>query len=209
MQRRKEEKDMRNTKPVWKTSRRLGFSILETGEELKRRSYGPGQHGNDRKKKPSEYGKQLIEKQKLRHMYGVNEKQFRRLFRLAQKSKGVTGLTFMHILESRLDNVCYRLGFARTRRGARQLVNHNHVLVNGKRANIPSMLLKVNDIVSIKPGHELKVVKEALEVNKNPVAWVEVDADKLQGKLIRMPERNELPRDISEAQIVEYYNRLL
>ena len=192
-----------------KKSRRLEISILENGKEFKKRKYGPGQHGNDRKKKPSEYGKQLIEKQKLRNMYGVSEKQFRRLFKIAKKSKDVTGLAFMHILESRLDNVVYRLGFARTRKGARQIVSHNHILLNGQRANIPSMLVKIDDVVSIKPGHELKVIKESLEANKNSCAWVEVDADKLSGKLIRFPERNELPKDINEAQIVEYYNRLL
>lgn len=200
---------MRDRSSTWKKSRRLEFSILENGKEFKKRKYGPGQHGNDRKKKPSEYGKQLIEKQKLRHMYGVSEKQFRRLFKIAKKSKDVTGLAFMHILESRLDNVVYRLGFARTRKGARQIVSHNHILLNGQRANIPSMLVKIDDVVSIKPGHELKIIKESLEANKNSCAWVEVDADKLSGKLIRFPERNELPKDINEAQIVEYYNRLL
>lgn len=200
---------MRDRSSTWKKSRRLEFSILENGKEFKKRKYGPGQHGNDRKKKPSEYGKQLIEKQKLRHMYGVSEKQFRRLFKIAKKSKDVTGLAFMHILESRLDNVVYRLGFARTRKGARQIVSHNHILLNGQRANIPSMLVKIDDVVSIKPGHELKVIKESLEANKNSCAWVEVDVDKLSGKLIRFPERNELPKDINEAQIVEYYNRLL
>ncbi len=200
---------MRDRSSTWKKSRRLEFSILENGKEFKKRKYGPGQHGNDRKKKPSEYGKQLIEKQKLRNMYGVSEKQFRRLFKIAKKSKDVTGLAFMHILESRLDNVVYRLGFARTRKGARQIVSHNHILLNGQRANIPSMLVKIDDVVSIKPGHELKVIKESLEANKNSCAWVEVDADKLSGKLIRFPERNELPKDINEAQIVEYYNRLL
>lgn len=200
---------MRDRSSTWKKSRRLEFSILENGKEFKKRKYGPGQHGNDRKKKPSEYGKQLIEKQKLRHMYGVSEKQFRRLFKIAKKSKDVTGLAFMHILESRLDNVVYRLGFARTRKGARQIVSHNHILLNGQRANIPSMLVKIDDVVSVKPGHELKVIKESLEANKNSCAWVEVDVDKLSGKLIRFPERNELPKDINEAQIVEYYNRLL
>ncbi len=200
---------MRDRSSTWKKSRRLEFSILENGKEFKKRKYGPGQHGNDRKKKPSEYGKQLIEKQKLRHMYGVSEKQFRRLFNIAKKSKDVTGLAFMHILESRLDNVVYRLGFARTRKGARQIVSHNHILLNGQRANIPSMLVKIDDVVSVKPGHDLKVIKESLEANKNSCAWVEVDADKLSGKLIRLPERNELPKDINEAQIVEYYNRLL
>ena len=124
---------MRYTGSTWKKSRHLGFSILETEKEFSKRRYGPGQHGNDRKKKASEYGKQLLEKQKLRTMYGVNERQFRRLFMLALKSKEVTGFAFMKLLESRLDNLVYRMGFARTRRAARQLVNHGHVLVNGKK----------------------------------------------------------------------------
>ena len=126
----------RYTGADWKLSRRLNFSILETGKELAKRPYGPGQHGNDRKKKPSEYGRQLIEKQKLRLMYGVNERQFRRLFLMASSSKEVTGIAFMRILESRLDNLVYRMGFARTRRAARQLVNHGHILVNGKKVDI-------------------------------------------------------------------------
>ena len=123
---------MRYTGSDWKRSRRLGFSTLETNKELAKRPYGPGQHGANRKKKMSEYGKQLTEKQKLRQMYGVNERQFRRLFMLALKSKEVTGFAFMKLLESRLDNLVYRMGFARTRRGARQLVNHGHIQVNGQ-----------------------------------------------------------------------------
>ena len=128
----------RYTDSVWKKSRHLGFSVLETGEELKKRPYGPGQHGQDRKRKPSEYGVQLLEKQKLRNLYGVNERQFRRLFVLAKKEPTVTGLAFFRILESRLDNLVYRMGFARTRAAARQLVNHGHVTVNGKKVDIPS-----------------------------------------------------------------------
>ena len=118
---------MRYTGSDYKRSRRLGFSVLETGKELSKRAYGPGQHGNSRKRKPSEYGKQLIEKQKLEQMYGVNERQFRRLFMLARKSNEVTGIAFFRILESRLDNLVYRMGFARTRRAARQLVNRDFV----------------------------------------------------------------------------------
>ena len=125
---------MRYTGSDWKRSRRLGFSTLETGKELSKRPYGPGQHGANRKKKLSEYGKQLVEKQKLRQMYGVNERQFRRLFMIALASKGVTGEEFMKLLESRLDNLVFRMGFARTRRGARQLVNHGHIEVAARYA---------------------------------------------------------------------------
>ena len=200
---------MRYTGSDYKRSRRLGFSTLETGKELSKRSYGPGQHGNGRKRKPSEYGKQLIEKQKLEQMYGVNERQFRRLFMLARKSDEVTGIAFFRILESRLDNLVFRMGFARSRRAARQLVNHGHITVNGKKVDIPSYLCKVNDVIAIKEGHDLKVVKASLESKPASVGYVKVDAEKLSGTFVRVPERNELPRDINEAQVIEYYNRML
>ena len=200
---------MRYTGSDYKRSRRLGFSTLETGKELSKRSYGPGQHGNGRKRKPSEYGKQLIEKQKLEQMYGVNERQFRRLFMLARKSDEVTGIAFFRILESRLDNLVFRMGFARSRRAARQLVNHGHITVNGKKVDIPSYLCKVNDVIAIKEGHDLEVVKASLESKPASVGYVKVDAEKLSGTFVRVPERNELPRDINEAQVIEYYNRML
>ena len=201
---------MRYTGSDWKRARRLGFSTLENGKELAKRPYGPGQHGNTRRKKNSEYGKQLIEKQKLRQMYGVNERQFRRLFMLALSSKEVTGIAFMKLLESRLDNLVYRMGFARTRRGARQLVNHGHIEVNGKKLDIPSALLTVGDVVSVRENSkDLKVIKESLETVGTKVGWVEVDAEKLSGKYVREVERKELPQDITESQIVEYYNRKL
>ena len=200
---------MRYTGSDYKRSRRLGFSVLETGKELAKRPYGPGQHGNGRKKKPSEYGKQLIEKQKLEQMYGVNERQFRRLFNLALKSDEVTGIAFFRILESRLDNLVFRMGFARTRRAARQLVNHGHITVNGAKVDIPSYLCKVGDKIAIKEGHDLAVVKASLESKPASVGYVKVDAEKLSGEFLRMPERNELPKDINEAQVIEYYNRML
>ena len=200
---------MRYTGSDYKRSRRLGFSVLETGKELSKRAYGPGQHGNGRKRKPSEYGKQLIEKQKLEQMYGVNERQFRRLFMLARKSNEVTGIAFFRILESRLDNLVYRMGFARTRRAARQLVNHGHITVNGKKVDIPSYLCSVGDKIAIKEGHDLAVVKASLESKPASVGYVKVDANKLEGTFVRVPERNELPRDINEAQVIEYYNRML
>ncbi len=200
---------MRYTGSDYKRSRRLGFSTLESGKELAKRPYGPGQHGNDRKKKPSEYGKQLLEKQKLEQMYGVNERQFRRLFILAKKSEEVTGLAFFRILESRLDNLVYRMGFARTRRAARQLVNHGHITVNGNKVDIPSYLCSVGDTIAIKEGHDLAIVKASLESKPASVGYVKVDAEKLSGTFVRVPERSELPMDINEAQVIEYYNRLL
>jgi len=201
---------MRYTGSDWKRSRRLGFSTLETNKELSKRPYGPGQHGADRKKKPSEYGKQLVEKQKLRQMYGVNERQFRRLFMIALKSKEVTGFAFMKLLESRLDNLVYRAGFARTRRGARQLVNHGHIIVNGKKVDIPSYLCQLNDVISLKEtSKDLKVVKESLASLSTKVGWVKVDEEKLEATYTREPERKELTSQITESQIVEYYNRKL
>ncbi|MFA5421227.1 MAG: 30S ribosomal protein S4 [Bacilli bacterium] len=201
---------MRFTGSDYKRSRHLGFSTLETGEELRKRSYGPGQHGNSRKRKPSEYGKQLIEKQKLRHMYGVNERQFRRLFTMATKSSEITGIAFFRILESRLDSLVFRMGFSRTRRGAKQLVNHGHVTVNGKKVDISSYLCSVNDIIAIRESsRSMKVIKEALDSKPASVGYVKVDSAKFEGIFLRVPERNELPADINEAQVIEYYNRLL
>jgi small subunit ribosomal protein S4 len=197
----------RYTGPSWKQSRRLGYSVLGTEKELAKRPYGPGQHGKDRKKKPSEYGKQLIEKQKLRFTYGVSEKQFRRFFMLAKKEKGVvTGTAFMQILESRLDNLVYRLGFAVTRRAARQLVNHGHVTVNGKKVNIASYLCKPGDVIAVKG---LAIVKASVESATIVPAYVSVDKEKLEGKFERLPERSELTKAIDESSIVEYYNKML
>jgi small subunit ribosomal protein S4 len=194
----------------WKRSRRLGFSTLETGKELARRPYGPGQHGQGRKKKPSEFGKQLLEKQKLRFTYGVNERQFKRLFLRALKSKEVTGLAFMQILESRLDNIVYRLGFAKTRKAARQLVNHGHVQVNGKKVDVASYLVELNDLVGIREkSQSLIAIKASLESNASTLGYFTVDKAKLVGSMTRLPLRSELSQDINEAQIVEYYNRRL
>ena len=199
----------RYTQSTWKKSRHLNFSVLETGDELKKRPFGPGQHGQDRKRKASEYGVQLLEKQKLRNLYGINERQFRRLFILAKKDPTVTGLAFFRILESRLDNLVYRMGFARTRAGARQLVNHGHILVNGKKCDIASRLCQVGDVISLKEESPLKVVREAMESKPASVGYVSVDAEKFTGTFTRLPERNELPLDINESAIIEYYNRKL
>jgi small subunit ribosomal protein S4 len=197
--------------PTWKVSRRLGYSTLETGKELAKRPYAPGQHGNDRRKKQSEYGQQLTEKQKLRMTYGVSERQFQRLFMIAKADKHtVTGLAFMRILESRLDNLVFRFGFARTRRQARQLVNHGHVLVNGKKVDIPSYLVKVGDKVTLTDSaKKFALVADAMKNQVSTVPYVSVDKEKLEGTLTRQPERNELTAEIDEAQIVEYYNRKL
>ncbi len=198
----------RYTGPQWKKSRRLGFSTLETGKELAKRPYAPGQHGQKRKK-PTEYGLQLAEKQKVRHMYGVNEKQFRNTFFRASKMEGITGYNFFCLLESRLDNVVYRLGFATTRRQARQLVNHGHILLNGVKTDIASCQVKVGDVVEVKEkSKNLAIIKASLENRVHTPAFVEVDETKMSGKFTRLPERSELNQEINESLIVEYYNRL-
>jgi small subunit ribosomal protein S4 len=198
----------RYTGPSWKLSRRLGISLSGTGKELEKRPYAPGQHGPNQRKKLSEYGLQLQEKQKLRHMYGVNERQFRNLFDKAGKLSGKHGENFMVLLESRLDNVVYRLGLARTRRAARQLVNHGHILVDGSRVDIPSYRLTAGQTISLREkSRNLEVVKEAIEVNNFVPDYLTFDADALTGTFTRLPERSELPAEINEALIVEFYSR--
>ena len=198
----------RYTGPSYKKARHVGFSISETGKELARRPYGPGQHGNDRKGKLSDYGTQLKEKQKVRFMYGLNEKQFRKTFNEAGKMAGIHGENFLKLLESRLDNLVYRLGFSTTRRGARQLVNHGHVTVNGKKVDIPSYRCKPGDVIAIKENSkDHKAVKEALEKTTKRVEFVTFDENKLSGTYVRYPERSELNMDINESLIVEFYNK--
>jgi small subunit ribosomal protein S4 len=193
----------RYTGSSWKISRRLGISLSGTGKELEKRPYAPGQHGPNQRKKLSEYGLQLQEKQKLRHMYGVTERQFRNLFDKAGKLGGVHGENFMVLLESRLDNVVYRLGLARTRRAARQLVNHGHIMVDGARVDIPSFRLKAGQTISLREkSRNLDVVKEAIEVNNFVPDFLTFDADKLEGTFTRLPERSELPAEINEKSFL-------
>ena len=198
----------RYTGPAYKKSRRYGFSTLENGKDLAKRPYAPGQHGAVRRKKISEYGIQLQEKQKIRFMYGLNEKQFRRLFDRASKLKGVHGENFLKLLESRLDNLVYRMGFAPTRRAARQLVNHGHITVNGKKVDIPSFRVKVGSTIALKEeSKDHKAVKAALEKAIKRPEFVTFDESKLEGTYVRLPERSELNPEINESLIVEYYNR--
>ena len=198
----------RYTGPAYKKSRRLGFSTLENGKDLARRPYAPGQHGNDRKKKSSEYGVQLQEKQKVRFMYGLTEKQFHKVFEKAQKMEGIAGENLLVLLESRIDNLVYRLGMARTRRGARQVVNHGHILVNGKKVDIPSYIVKPGDVISVKENSlNHPAIVSSLEEKTVVPAYLEFDAKKLTGKYVRFPERSELNSEINEQLIVEFYNR--
>lgn len=196
----------RYTGSTWKVSRRLNYSVSETGKELKRRPYAPGQHGQ-RRSKLSDYGVQLQEKQKVRFTYGVSEKQFHKTFVEAGKLTGKHGENFLRLLESRLDNVVYRLGFARTRSQARQLVNHGHILVDGKKVDIASYRLKPGQKVALKDASkDLVIVKEALEAQFAHVDYVSLDENKV-GTFARYPERNEFLNDINEQLIVEFYNR--
>ncbi len=198
----------RYTGPNYKKARRVMFSILESGKELAKRPYGPGQHGRTRRRKLSDYGTQLLEKQKVRFMYGLNERQFRKTFEEAAKLKGVLGEDFLKLLESRLDNLVYRIGFANTRRAARQLVNHGHITVNGKKVDIPSYRVKAGEVISLKESSkEHLAVKLALEKQTNRVEYISFDENKMQATYLRMPERSELSADINESLIVEFYNR--
>ena len=198
----------RYTKSSYRVSRRLGFSTLETGEELARKPYAPGAHGSKKAKKLSNYGVQLQEKQKVRFMYGLNEKQFRKTFEDAGKMKGVHGENLFKLLESRLDNLVYRIGFATTRRGARQLVNHGHIIVNGKKVDIPSYRCVPGDVITLKESDkELAIVKSSLEALSKRVEFITYDEAKMTATFVRYPERTELNGEINESLIVEFYNR--
>ncbi|MFB7638125.1 30S ribosomal protein S4 [Peribacillus butanolivorans] len=198
----------RYTGPSWKLSRRLGISLTGTGKELEKRPYAPGQHGPNQRRKISEYGIQLQEKQKLRHMYGITERQFRTMFDRAGKLKGVHGENFMVLLESRLDNLVYRLGLARTRRQARQLVNHGHITVNGSRVDIPSYKVALGQTISVREkSRNFSIIKESVEATNFVPDFLTFDAEKLEGTFTRLPERSELPAEINEALIVEFYSR--
>lgn len=198
----------RYTGPAYKKSRRVGISTLETGKDLVKRPYGPGQHGNGRKGKLSNYGVQLVEKQKIRFTYGISEKQLKKTFEKAGKLNGIHGENMLKLLESRLDNIVYRMGIASTRRASRQFVNHGHVNVNGKKVDIPSYQVKPGDVISVRENSkEHKAMKETLEnINRN-VEYVSFDKNKLEGTYLRYPERSELSQDINESLVVEFYNK--
>lgn len=193
-----------------KKSRRLNFSLLENENEFnsgKKRRYAPGQHGAKRKKL-SGYGEQLQEKQKMMYLYGLNDRQFRRTFQIAKHIKGALTLNLFIVLESRLDNLVFRMGFAPTRRAARQLVNHGHILVNDKKVDIPSFVVKLNDVIEVMAkSKKLFIVEEG---SKNAVyKFVDSDLKTKKGKFTRFPERNELPEEINESYVVEWYKRLV
>ena len=199
----------RYTGPNNKQARRVSFSILENGKDIAKRPYGPGQHGKDKKRKPSNYAIQLNEKQKVRFMYGVSEKHFKKLVNDSAKMKGVHGENLLILLESRLDNLVYRAGFATTRRGARQLVNHGHITVNGKKVDIPSYRVKPGDVIAIKENSaDHKGIEIALANKIKRVDFINYDEAKRTATYVRYPERSELNAEINESLIVEFYSRV-
>ena len=194
--------------PKQKLARRFGEPIFGPSKSLDRKPYGPGQHGNSRRRKESEYAVQLKEKQKAKYTYGLLERQFRNLFEKAARKKGVTGENLLKFLEARLDNVVFRLGFARTRRQARQLVTHGHIMVNDRVSGIPSHMLRPGDIVEVRPkSKNASAIQEAVERNRRSYPHLEVDRGRLVGKFLDYPEREDIPENIREQLIVELYSK--
>ncbi|WP_026966235.1 30S ribosomal protein S4 [Algoriphagus terrigena] len=199
----------RYTGPKAKISRRFGEAIEGHSKALQKKNHPPGQHGRGRRKKQSEYAIQLSEKQKAKYIYGVLERQFAKMFDIASRKSGITGETLLQLLEARLDNTVYRLGIAPTRRGARQLVSHKHVLVNGEVVNIPSYTLKPGDVVSVRErSKSLEAITSSLAgkaANRYP--WLEWDNASLTGKFVSVPGRDDIPENIKEQLIVELYSK--
>ena len=200
----------RYTGPTTRISRRFGQFILGSGKAYERRSYPPGQHGPKLRRKVSEYATGLNEKQKLRYIYGLLERQFRNTYHGAEQKKGVTGETLLQMLESRLDNIAYKMGFGASRSEARQIVRHNAILVNGKRVNIPSYQLRPGDVVEVaaKAKEHLRI-KAALEATsgRGYPEWLEVDTATLKGTFKSLPQRSDLPSTINESLVVELYSK--
>ena len=199
----------RYTGPKTKIARKFGEAIFGEDKILAKRNFPPGQHGQNRRRKVSEYGTQLREKQKVKYMYGVLERQFRNLFDKAARTKGITGEVLLQLLESRLDNVVYRLGIAPTRPAARQIVLHKHVTVNGKVVNIPSYQVKPGDVVAVREkSKSLEVIDDALSgFNHSKYPWIEWDERVKGGKFLHMPDRADIPENIKEQLIVELYSK--
>ncbi len=194
--------------PKQKVARRFKEPIFGPSKALERKLYPPGQHGQGRRSRESEYAVQLKEKQKARYTYGLQERQFRNLFKKASRKKGVTGENLLKFLEARLDNTVFRLGFARTRRQARQLVNHGHIMVNGQIVNIPSAQLRPGDMISVRPrSRSMRPIVESVLQNRRTFAWLEVDRGDLRGKMLDMPAREDIPENIREQLIVELYSK--
>ena len=195
--------------PKSKIARKFGEAIFGTDKSLEKKNYPPGQHGLMRKrKKVSEYGTQLLEKQKAKAIYGIQEKQFRRTFEEAARGGGITGENLLRILECRLDNVVYRLGIAPTRAAARQLVSHRHITVNGAVVNIPSYQLRSGDVVGVREkSKSLEVIQESLSGGRSRYSWLEWEGSQMSGKFLQKPDRADIPENIKEQLIVELYSK--
>jgi len=195
--------------PKAKIARKFGEPIEGQSKVLQKKNYPPGMHGRGRRKKQSEYAIQLMEKQKAKYIYGILERQFAKMFNIASRKKGVTGENLLQLLEARLDNTVYRLGIAPTRRGARQLVSHKHILVNGELVNIPSYTLKPGDMVAVRErSKSLEAITESLRGRAaNRYSWLEWDGSSLSGKFVSIPVREDIPENIKEQLIVELYSK--
>ncbi|SFU32053.1 small subunit ribosomal protein S4 [Pustulibacterium marinum] len=199
----------RYTGPKTKIARKFGEAIFGDDKSFEKRNYPPGQHGNNRRRgKKSEYAIQLMEKQKAKYTYGILERQFRNLFEKANSSKGVTGEVLLQLCESRLDNVVYRMGVSPSRRGARQLVSHRHITVNGEIVNIPSYRLKAGDVVGVREkSKSLEVITNSLAANSTVYEWITWNTEKKEGTFVAIPERLQIPENIKEQLIVELYSK--
>lgn len=199
----------RYTGPKTKIARKFGEAIFGDDKSFEKRNYPPGQHGNNRRRgKKSEYAVQLMEKQKAKYTYGILERQFRNIFEKANRSKGVTGEVLLQLCESRLDNVVYRLGISPSRRGARQLVSHRHITVNGDIVNIPSYTLKAGDVIGVREkSKSLQVIEDSLAANSSVYEWITWNNEKLEGTYVSVPERIQIPENIKEQLIVELYSK--
>ena len=199
----------RYTGPKSKIARKFGEPIFGDDKALEKRNYPPGQHGaNKRRGKQSEYALQLKEMQKAKYTYGILERQFRKLFEKSQRSKGITGEVLLQLCESRLDNVVYRLGISPSRSGARQLVSHRHITVNGEIVNIPSFLLKEGDVVGVREkSKSLTAIESSLAAKSNVYEWLSWNQETLEGRFVTVPERIQIPENINEQFIVELYSK--
>ena len=199
----------RYTGPKTKIARKFGEAIFGEDKSFEKRNYPPGQHGNNRRRgKKSEYAIQLMEKQKAKHTYGILERQFRNLFKKATASQGITGEVLLQLCKSRLDNVVYRMGLSRSRRGARQLVSHRHITVNGEIVNIPSYNLKAGDVVAVREkSKSLEAINNALSNSSQVYEWITWNNETMQGTYVSVPARIQIPENINEQFIVELYSK--
>jgi len=199
----------RYTGPKTRIARKFGEAIFGDDKSFEKRNFPPGQHGNARRRgKKSEYAVQLMEKQKAKYTYGVLEKQFRNIFATAKRKEGVTGEILLQLCESRLDNVAYRMGISNSRSGARQLVSHRHIMVNGELVNIPSYTLKAGDVVGVREkSKSISTIQDSLAASSSVYEWITWNSEKMEGTYVSVPERLQIPENIKEQLIVELYSK--